>query len=155
MAAKPVIDPDFALLSNLADHAQRLIKEFVELPREDRQGASELLSELEHVVEEFKRLRPTPIFKRESHLRIVNAAHTAAINSNAHPRNDKCAICVEPINGAKNIFEQNGDAYHAECLPHCWLCDKLIPAGNCLKVSRDSFDLSWRARHAVCPFGTA
>ena len=60
MAAKAQ-EPDVDLLSSLADHAHKLLLEFVGLSFTQNERSAELLDELEHVIAEFKRLRPPPV----------------------------------------------------------------------------------------------
>ena len=64
MAAKPV-DLNYSTLVRLADHASKLLGEFVALDPADRHEMTELLAELEHVIAEFRRLRPPRRFERE------------------------------------------------------------------------------------------
>jgi len=68
MAAKP-FDQDPSILSDLADLARKLIDEFIQVS-DDRQRSTELLSALEHVVSEFKRLRPPLPLKQGRALRL-------------------------------------------------------------------------------------
>ena len=57
MAAKPQ-EPDLLFLADLADHAHKLINEFISLPITDRQQSTALLIEIQFVISEFRRLRP-------------------------------------------------------------------------------------------------
>ena len=64
MAAKPA-DFDVSVLVSLADHASKLLLEFTELDDPaDSQKMPELLAELEHLIAEFRRLRPPPTFQK-------------------------------------------------------------------------------------------
>jgi len=71
VATKP-IDPSFNIefLADLADHAHKLINQFLELPASQRERATELLDEVQHVISEFRRLRPPPTFAK-SRLHLV------------------------------------------------------------------------------------
>jgi len=100
MAAKPV-ESDPTVLSDLAVHAQKLISEFVALPHDARRRATQLLYELEHVVAEFRRLRPPLPFKR-SRLRAVGP-HI-------------CSICDAKIDeGLADYIQADGATYHRRC----------------------------------------
>jgi hypothetical protein len=57
VAAKPV-DGDSSALLKLANHASKLLREFTDLEPGQRYRMAELLAELEHVIAEFRRLRP-------------------------------------------------------------------------------------------------
>jgi hypothetical protein len=104
MAAKP-IDPDFSFLQNLADHAHKLLQEFVALPHSERGRAAELTTEFEHVIAEFKRLRPAPLFKKGRHLRLADSLS---------PR--LCSICERPVNlEYDDFFRTEGAIYHHAC----------------------------------------
>jgi hypothetical protein len=107
MAAKP-IDTDLTILADLAEHAHKLLHEFVDRPpTQDR--AAELLAELEHVIVEFKRLRPPPTFKPERHLRPVDPVRL-------------CGVCSRPVDRRRSDYlETVRAAFHIECL------DKLDP----------------------------
>jgi hypothetical protein len=59
VAAKPV-DGDSSALLKLANHASKLLREFTDLEPGQRYRMAELLAELEHVIAEFRRLRPPP-----------------------------------------------------------------------------------------------
>lgn len=103
MAAKPV-DPDRLVLSTLADHAHKLLREFIALPNRELERATELTAEFEHVVAEFKRLRPPPPFKGSRHLRL------------AEPRPRRCSICEQPVDlSIHDFFKTEGAIYHRVC----------------------------------------
>lgn len=103
MAAKPA-DPDFTILSNLADHAHKLLHEFVDRPLVTQERAAELLAELEDVITEFKRLRPPPTFKPERRLRLVEQVRL-------------CSVCSMPVDRRRSDYlETVSAAYHIECL---------------------------------------
>jgi hypothetical protein len=103
MAAKPA-DTDFTVLSNLADHAHKLLREFVDQPHVTQERSAELLVELEHVITEFKRLRPPPTFKPERRLRLVDPVRL-------------CGVCSKPVDrGRSDYVETVRAAYHIECL---------------------------------------
>ena len=104
MAAKPT-DTDLALLSDLADYAHRLLGEFTVLPCSEADRATELLSEMEHVIAEFKRLRPPPPLKR-GRLFLLSETHA--------PR--RCSICEQPVDRKlRSYFETEGAIYHCNC----------------------------------------
>ena len=104
MAAKP-LDPDLFVLSKLADHAHKLLHEFVALPIYEQERAAELTAEFEHVVAEFKRLRPPPSFKGSRHLRPAETLK---------PR--RCSICERPVDLKNHEFFQTECAiYHRAC----------------------------------------
>jgi hypothetical protein len=104
VAAKPT-ETDFALLSELADHAHKLLGEFVILPCTEADRASELLNEMEQVIAEFKRLRPPPPLKRR---RILRLAETDAPS--------RCSICERAVDRSQcNFFETEGAIYHCNC----------------------------------------
>ena len=104
MAAKPV-DPDFSILQNLADHAHKLLQEFVALPHSELERAAELTAEFEHVIAEFKRLRPAPLFKNGRNLRLATTLR---------PR--LCSICERPVNlEYDDFFRTEGAIYHHSC----------------------------------------
>src|SRR5215469_17540686 len=65
VAAKPV-DFDHSTLVRLADHAIKLLREFIALNPADRHKMTELLAELEEVIVEFRRKRPPLTFRRET-----------------------------------------------------------------------------------------
>jgi hypothetical protein len=99
MAAKPV-DLDHSALVRLADHASKLLGEFVALDPADRHEMTELLAELEHVIAEFRRLRPPPAFRKGAPtLRLVRI----------------CAICEVEITEDGESFETPGAVYHVDC----------------------------------------
>jgi hypothetical protein len=100
VAAKPV-DSDHLSIVRLANHASKLARQFIELESIDRYRMVELLAELEHVIAEFRRLRPPPTFRREPapSLRVVRV----------------CTICELEIREHHESFETPGAAYHAEC----------------------------------------
>jgi hypothetical protein len=63
---------------------------FVDRPlAQDR--AAELLAELEHVIAEFKRLRPPLTFKPERHLRLVDPVRL-------------CAVCSKPVDHRRSHY---------------------------------------------------
>ena len=104
MAAKPS-DPDILLLSNLADHAHKLMQEFVALPSSEQERAAELTAELEHVITEFKRLRPAPLFKKPRRLWLAETVN---------PR--LCSICEQPVHlRNRDHLETEGAIYHRDC----------------------------------------
>lgn len=103
MAAKPA-DPDFTILSNLADHVHKLLREFVDRPLVTRERGAELLAELEHVITELERLRPPPTFKFERRLRLVEPERL-------------CSVCSMPVDRRRSDYlETVRAAYHIECL---------------------------------------
>jgi hypothetical protein len=103
MAAKPA-DPDLTILSNLADHAHKLLHEFVDQPLVTQERGAELLAELEHVILEFKRLRPPPTFKPERRLHLVDPVRL-------------CSVCSKPVDRRRSDYlETVRAAYHIECL---------------------------------------
>ena len=100
MAAKPV-DPDLAFLSDLADHAHRLINEFISLSASERERSVDLLFEIQHVLSEFKRLRPPPTFRT---LRLVR--HKPC-----------CEICGKPVDpDSADVTRTMRTRYHLSCL---------------------------------------
>jgi hypothetical protein len=104
MAAKPV-EPDLSILQNLADHAHKLLHEFVALPHSELDRAAELTAEFEHVIAEFKRLRPAPPFKKRQHLRLA-----ATLKARL------CSICEQPVNlEYDDFFQTEGAIYHHSC----------------------------------------
>jgi hypothetical protein len=104
MAAKPV-GPDFSILPDLADHAHKLVNEFVALPPDEQLRAAELVAQFEHVIAEFKRLRPAPVFKGVRRLRLAEMAK---------PR--LCSICEQTVDlKNQNYFETEGAIYHRAC----------------------------------------
>jgi hypothetical protein len=99
VAAKPV-DRDNSALVKLANHASKLLQQFIDLEPSERFKTVELLAELEHVITEFRRLRPPPTFRKDANLRLVRT----------------CAICRESIlEDADMHFETPGAAYHLDC----------------------------------------
>jgi hypothetical protein len=97
--------PDVSRLSGLADHAHKLLHEFVGLPYTQNDRASELLAELEHVIAEFKRLRPPPTFKAARGLRVVPIEDSRV-----------CAVCQRPVDlGKRNHVEADDAVYHSSC----------------------------------------
>jgi hypothetical protein len=104
MAAKPV-GPDFSILQNLADHAHKLVNEFVAVPLNEQQRAGELVIELEHVIAEFRRLRPAPVFKGARQLWLAETKK---------PR--LCSICEQGVDlKNRDYFETEGAIYHRAC----------------------------------------
>jgi hypothetical protein len=104
MAAKPV-GFDTSILQNLADHAHKLLHEFVELPSDEQQRSAELMVEFENVIAEFKRLRPAPVFKGARRLWLAETAK---------PR--LCSICEQAVHLAGgDYFETEGAIYHRAC----------------------------------------
>jgi hypothetical protein len=104
VAADPT-ETDVALLSDLAGHAHRLLGEFIALPCSEADKATELLNEMEHVIAEFKRLRPPPPLKRG---RLLRLAETHALRH--------CSICEQPVDRKMdNYFETEGAIYHCSC----------------------------------------
>src|SRR5215469_3064186 len=104
MAAKP-IDPSFNVefLADLADHAHKLIDEFLALPASERERATELINEVQHVLAEFRRLRPPPTFAKR-HLRLVR-------------RDEFCSICLHAVDRfSENFIATEQKIYHTECL---------------------------------------
>jgi hypothetical protein len=105
MAAKPK-EPDLNFLADLADHAHKLIREFIDLPLSEREHTTELLFEIEHIIAEFKRLRPPPTFGQNRRLRLVE--------SNPEP---VCGICFRPVDRSSDAFtETTRTIYHLICL---------------------------------------
>jgi hypothetical protein len=101
VAAKSV-DRDLDLLAGLADHANRLVGRFIEISGKDRQRAEEMLIELEHVINEFRRLRPAPLFRKDRPLHLVIER--------------SCAICQVSIESEdRQFFETPGAVYHVDC----------------------------------------
>jgi hypothetical protein len=74
-------EPDVRLLSSLADYAHKLMLEFAGLSYTQNDRAAELLAELEHVIAEFKRLRPPPTFKGARTLRLIPIENRACVRS--------------------------------------------------------------------------
>lgn len=98
-------EPDVSLLSDLADHAHKLLQEFVELPNSQTDRGAELLSELEHVIAEFKRLRPPPTFKGTRPLRLI-----------AFEDSRLCSVCQLPVDlGKRNYLETDDRVCHRSC----------------------------------------
>lgn len=62
MAEKPV-DPDPALLVQLADNAHKLVREYI--AETDARMREELLVALESVIVMFRELQPPPIFSNK------------------------------------------------------------------------------------------
>ena len=107
MAAKPV-DFDYSVLVRLADHASKLLREFTELDDPaDRQKMPELLAELEHLIGEFRRLRPPPTL-RNGPPTFRNGPPTLRLVR-------KCAICGLEIRKDHESFETLRAAYHVDC----------------------------------------
>jgi hypothetical protein len=100
VAAKPV-DRDHSSLVKLANHASKLLREFIELEPADRHRMTELLAELQNVIAEFRRLRPPPAFRKDhGGLRLIRT----------------CAICRESVNEDEaEHFETPGAVYHSDC----------------------------------------
>ena len=106
MAAKPV-DTDNSILVSLADHAQKILQEFVDLGRDDKSRGVELLAELDHVVAEFRRLRPPPTFRTPKHLSLVRTSGEET---------PLCIICGKEVDRlSSSFFETPGAAYHLTC----------------------------------------
>lgn len=104
MAAKP-LDPDRLFLSKLADHAHKLLRQFVALSDRELERAAELTAEFEHVIAEFKRLRPPPTFKRSRHLKLVE---TLSLR--------QCSICEQHVDlKHDSFFQTEGAIYHRAC----------------------------------------
>jgi hypothetical protein len=98
-------EPDFSRLSGLAEHAHKLLQEFVGLPYSQTDRAAELLAELEHVIAEFKRLRPPPTFKAVHGLRLVPIEDSRL-----------CSVCQRPVDlGKRNHIETDSAVYHSSC----------------------------------------
>jgi hypothetical protein len=103
VAAKPV-ETDSSILVSLAEHAQKVLQEFVGLRSADKHRASELVAELEHVVAEFRRLRPPPPLR--GGLRLMRPPGGLP----------HCPICEDEIHPAlPGIFETPGATYHLVC----------------------------------------
>ncbi|HYK64135.1 MAG TPA: hypothetical protein VEY94_04255 [Patescibacteria group bacterium] len=105
MATKPV-DPAFnaEFLADLADHAHKLVDEFLALPAGERERATELISEVQHILSEFRRLRPPPTFAKRRLLRLVKAE-------------EFCAICSGRVDRSMGNFTASEYAvYHTSCL---------------------------------------
>lgn len=102
MAAKP-IDPDLSFLADLADHAHKLIDEFISLPSSERERATELLYEIQYVISEFKNLRPPPTFAARK-LHLVSPSSV-------------CEICGKPVNlHDADFIQEMTSVYHVTCL---------------------------------------
>jgi hypothetical protein len=98
-------EADVDLLSGLANHAHKLMLELVGLSCEQNDRASELLAELEHVIAEFKRLRPPPTFKGARGLRLVPGDESRP-----------CVVCQQAIDlGKRNYIESEDQVYHRSC----------------------------------------
>lgn len=96
------MDGDFDVLTKLAHHAHHLVNRFIETSNKDRHRAAEMLVELEHVIDEFNRLRPPPLFRKERALHLVS--------------DRLCAICgVSAKAGNQEFFETPGAVYHVDC----------------------------------------
>lgn len=75
------------------------------LPYTEADRATELLHEMEHVIAEFKRLRPPPPLRRGRLLRLADT----------HAQR-RCSICEQPVNRKlSNYFETEGAIYHCSC----------------------------------------
>jgi hypothetical protein len=98
VAAKPV-DYDESALVRLSNHAVKVVREFIHTHPADRHRLAELHAELDHVVAEFRRLRPPPTFRKEPALRLVRF----------------CSICQLEITQGGESFESPGAAYHVDC----------------------------------------
>jgi hypothetical protein len=97
VAAKPV-DDDYSTLVRLANHASKLLREFIAMDP-GLYRTRELLSELEHVIAEFRSLQPPPTLDKEPALHIVQ----------------KCLICKLEIEADQESFETPEAVYHADC----------------------------------------
>lgn len=103
MAAKPV-DPNPSFLADLADHAHKLIDQFISLPASERERAIELLYEVQFVISEFRRLRPPPTFATARKLRLVSARPV-------------CEVCGKPVDpDAVDTLEAMRSVYHVGCV---------------------------------------
>ena len=104
MVAKPD-DPGFnvTFLADLADHADKLLNEFLALPASERGRATDLIAEVQHVIAEFRRLRPPPtVVKRRLHL--VKAG-------------ELCGVCSHSVDrSAGNFTATEYSVYHTACL---------------------------------------
>src|SRR5215469_4731335 len=109
MAAKPV-DPDLLLLADLADHAHKLINEFISLPWAERERATDLLAEIQLVIAEFRRLRP-PL-----PLGSVRAARALRLVTTK----PSCEICGKAVDlDSAEIMRAMRTVYHLACLEGC------------------------------------
>ena len=102
--AQKVEEPDREFLADLADHADELITEFIGLPESERERSSVLLYEIQHVISEFRRLRPPPTFKAVRTLRLVRSDAV-------------CGLCGKPITlNHAGLQDVRRTVYHAACL---------------------------------------
>lgn len=86
--------------------AQRLLQEFIRLPFTEPERATELLSELDCAVVEFKRLQSAIVASRSKKARIFRIAEA--------PR--RCPICRRRVVLPKrNYVEVEGTIYHRAC----------------------------------------
>ena len=140
MAAN-IIDPDPPELIALAEHAHGLIDKFLKLPPNQRQRSWEVISELQNVIDEFKRHHPPPLFRPERALELVRTLRGG----------EPCAICLNEIESGENYMTFRKSVFHEGCLPPCWHCEGSVSGPNCARISHDGFDNKWRAVHIVCP----
>jgi hypothetical protein len=84
-----------------------MLQEFVELGRGDNSRGVDLLNELEHVIAEFRRLRPPPTFRNSSQLRLVRTSDEES------PLRIICGKHIEL--SSQDFFETPGAAYHLWC----------------------------------------
>src|SRR5215472_16553347 len=80
MAAKPV-DPGFNVefLADLAYHAHKLINEFLALSANEGERATELIAEIQHIIAEFRRLRPPATFVKKARVRVLRAVEPCGV----------------------------------------------------------------------------
>ena len=105
LVAAKAQESNLGLLSGLADHAHKLLREFVGLPNSKTQRAAELLADLEQVIAEFKRLRPPPTFKRTRPLQVIPFEESRP-----------CSVCGRPVDlGKRNYFETDDGVCHSAC----------------------------------------
>jgi len=105
MAAKPV-DPGFNVefLADLADHAHKLINEFLALSANEGERATELIAEIQHIIAEFRRLRPPATFVKKARVRVLRAV-------------EPCGVCGRAVDrSAGNFAATEHSVYHTICL---------------------------------------
>ena len=104
MAAKPK-EPDLAILSDLAVHAQKLLQQFIDVPFTEPERATELLNEFDQAVEQFKLLSAKVPTRKGRVLQIADA-----------PKPRRCPICKQRIVRGRQDHIEIGDAtYHQSC----------------------------------------
>jgi hypothetical protein len=93
------------LLLESAQHAQKLLQQFIAVPFSDPKRATELLHEFERAVEEFKRIRSKAPTQKGRLLRLTDAREP-----------QHCAICQQRIFRSKRDYlEIDGSIYHRAC----------------------------------------